>query len=253
MKKLLALVLVLICLLAVASAEDLSALSLDELTAKRQALIEELTQVNAVRGNLIRQQMEEGVETDESLGRIIDLFPDENFAIVIRESCAKFSIEQTVTQADLDKIKIVQERITKIHDLTGIGLLRNMRLLSLDSNYDGPFPEEIRNCLALDTIWLVNNPNITEVPEWIGELVNLQVLDLYRNSISKLPDSICTLPKLEELDVSNNPSLATLPQDIGNCSTLKRLYISYTAISELPSSLYNLELTVLKMEGTSIK
>lgn len=253
MKKLLALVLVLICLLAVASAEDLSALSLEELTAKRQALIEELTQVNAVRGNLIRQQVEEGTGTDESLGRIIDLFPDENLAIVIREGCAKFSIEQTVTQADLDKITIISERLSDIHDLTGIGLLRNLEYIGLDDNYDGPFPEEIRNCPALRTIWIVNNEHITELPEWIGELTNLEIIDLYRDNITRLPDSLCTLPKLEELDVHNNSALTSLPQNIGNCSTLKRLYISYTGISELPASLYNLELTVLKMEGTSIK
>lgn len=253
MKKLLAMLVALLCILAVASAEDLSTLSLEELTAKRQALIEELTQVNAVRGNLIRQQELSSSADDEVLGKIADLFPDEEFAKVIRDECAKFSIEQTVTQADLDKVTRPNLYSPDIHSFAGIGLLRNLKAFDVGMSYDGPFPEEIRSCKELTYISIMFNRHVTEVPEWIGELRNLETLILYDTNIAHIPDSICDLTSLKNLSLSGNSSLTALPENIGNCISLKELNIANTAISELPASIWNLEMSSLNMAGTSIK
>lgn len=253
MKKLLALLVALLCVLAVASAEDLSTLSLEELTAKRQALIEELTQVNAVRGNLIRQQVQDGMGSDEALGRIIDLFPDEALAMVIRTECAKFSIEQTVTQAELDKITNPTFVFSEIASFEGINHLHNLRQFTMGSLYDGPFPEGLRECKNLEYLEMTYCDNVTEIPEWIGELTNLKRLSIQCCNLQGIPDSICELQKLERLYVNSNKGIKSLPENIGNCVSLKEVKIGGTSISELPASFWNLELTTLEMAGTSIK
>ena len=255
MKKTMAVMLVIslvsICILC--AAEDLSAMSIDELTVRRQELIDELTQVNSLRGSMIRQQVEEGVVPEVALGKIVDLFPDEEFAKIVRDECGKFSIEQPVTQADLDRVKYPSLYSAEIHDLTGIGLLRNLKSIDVGSHYDGPFPADLRNCKSLEYLSMVFNPNIIEIPDWIGELSMLHTLILHDNGITSLPDSICDLMNLEYLYVGSNKSLAALPSNIGNLVNLKELSIQNTAISSLPDSIWNLQLSKLDMSGISIR
>lgn len=255
MKKLIALFLCLaLCFSAQAViAEDLSSLTLEELTEKRRQLLEELSQVNAVRGAMLKQQADEGTSSDEALGKIINLFPDEAFAKIIRDECAKFSIEQTVTQADLDRITDPTLSFSEIHSFEGIGLLRNLRLFRMGSKYDGAFPEGLRTCKNLETIEMTYCENVTEIPEWIGELEKLVSISVQCCSLSKIPDSICSLQKLKRLYVNSNKGIKALPENIGNCVSLKELNIAYTSIETLPDSIWNLQLTSLDMSGTSIR
>ena len=143
MKKTIAVIIALVCMLSVfsAHAEDYTSMTLDELTEKRQELMDELTQINAVRGSLIRQQVNAGVTADETLGKIIDIFPDEELAIMIRDSCGKISIEQPVTQSDLDRVDMLTCVFNDIHDFTGIRYLRNLWYFHTDDHYDGVFPD----------------------------------------------------------------------------------------------------------------
>ena len=238
----------------VCHAEDLSFMTLEELTVRRQELINELTQINSLRGSMIRQQAEEGIVSEEALGKIIDLFPDEELAKIIRDKCAKFSIEQSVSKRDLEKIKIIQVYGVKIHDLTGIGYLTNLTHLNLVDYFDGiVLPDELQKCKALEAILIFENKNLTVLPDWIGTLENLQKLELANTSIAKLPDSICNLSNLEELYDRGNKLLTSLPDNIGNLISLKKLNISETGISSLPDSIWNLQLTSLDMSGTSIR
>lgn len=234
-------------------AQDLSSMTLEELTARRQELINELTQINSLRGSMIRQQVEEGIVPEEALGKIIDLFPDETLAIIIRDQCGKISIEQPVTQADLDRVEMLTCIYDDIHDFTGIRYLRNMWYFHTNEHYSGVFPEELRYCLSLRSLYLKYNPNITVIPDWIGELVNLETIDFYKDNILQLPDSICNLTKLKLLDVSWNEGLAALPANMGNLSNLQNLDISHTAITELPDSIWNLQLSSFYKTGTSIR
>ena len=234
-------------------AEDLTSMTLDELTVRRQELIEELTQVNVLRGSMIRQQAENNIVTDDLLGKIIDLFPDEELAKIIRDKCGKFSVEQTVAQEDLNKIEMLNCLYADVRDLTGVRYLSNLKYFYIDTPYDGAFPEELRYCHALAQITITDCKSITDIPEWIGELTELKRIDLYNNGLIQLPDSICNLEKLEYLDLHGNKGLVCLPDNIGNLTKLDKLYISGTAITALPDSIWNLTLSHLDMSGLPIR
>ena len=252
MKKVLITLFTIMLMMSFASAEDLSSLSLDQLNERQQKLLDELSQVNAAR-EAILQQTQTSVINDESLGRIIDLFPDEQLAIMIRTSCGKTSIEQPVTQKDLDEVEMLTCVFDEFHDFTGIRYLRNLWYFHTEDNYSGPFPEELRYCHSLTSLYLNSNPNITEIPEWIGELTNLETLEFYHDDITYLPDSVCNLMKLTHLDVSRNEKLAILPENIGNLAKLDYLNISQTAITMLPASVRNLSLSYFGMNDLPIK
>lgn len=255
MKKTIALIIALVCIVFVfsAQAEDYSSMTLDELTEKRQELMDELTRVNALRGGMIRQQANDGVVADEAIGKIIEIFPDEELAITIRNSCGKISIEQSVTQEDLDRVEMLTCIYNDIHDFTGIRYLRNLWYFHTNDHYDGVFPDELRYCQSLKSLYITDNPNITVIPDWIDELINLETIDFSHDNITQLPDSICNLLKLESFDVSRNEGLSKLPVNIGNLTKLQRLVISRTAISELPDSTWNLSLSYFGAEGLPIK
>lgn len=255
MKKAFVLFIALLCAFTVmiAAAEDLSALTLEELTARRQQLIDELTQVNALRGSMIRQQVEEGVMPDDALGKIIDLFPDEELAKIIRDKCGKFSVEQTVTQDDLNKVEMLNCLYADVRNLAGIRYLANLKYFYIDAPYDGTFPEELRYCNALAQISLTDCKSVTAIPEWIGELTDLKRIDMYNDGLIQLPDSICSLANLEYLDLHGNKELVCLPDNIGNLTKLDKLYISGTAITALPDSIWNLTLSYLDMSGLPIR
>lgn len=255
MKKLLSVLLImtLAAVMIPAMADDLSSMSLEELTQKRQQLIDELAQVNALRGSMIRQQAEDGVVPEGALGKIIDLFPDEEFAKIIRDECAKFSVEQPVTQAELDRITKPTLTFSHIHSFEGIGLLRNLRLFRMGSYYDGPFPEGLRTCKKLESIEMSYCENVTKIPEWIGELDKLETISIECCNLMNIPDSICELQNLKILSVHSNKGITALPKNIGNCVALKELDIGYTSIASLPDSIWNLQLSELDMSGTSIR
>jgi Leucine-rich repeat (LRR) protein len=279
MKKMLAVVLAIVMFCSLAFAD-----SLEELTQRRQELFDELDEINETRGRLIREAAT--TPSDETLGRIIDLFPDEELAKLVRDACGKYSIEETVTVADLQSVEslslsvldIRQESFSiqsdviylsdlllsqqvsvyqahdDIHDLTGIGYLANLRTLDLTGKFDGTtLPDDMRNCTSLTSINLNSCIDLVEIPEWIGELENLEYIDLSWTSIQTLPESTGHLLKLHTLIVRNCHNLTTLPLTIGNCQNLRYLDIAYTAITVLPISIWNLDIEDLDMRGTPIQ
>ncbi len=255
MKKAFVLFIALLCAFTVmiAAAEDLSALTLEELTARRQQLIDELTQVNALRGSMIRQQELDGETSEESLGKIIDLFPDEQLAVIVRDKCAKFSIEQPVTASDLEKVTSLDLYWLNDVNLDGIELLTNLQYLQLSYRYKGDFPEGIKSCKNLETINMSGCENVTRIPEWIGQLSKLQNITMQSCGLTSIPDSICDLQNLRYLYLNGNKAISALPENIGNLVNLKELSIADTAISSLPDSIWNLQLNKLDMSGTSIR
>ena len=192
MKKLLISCIIVVMLTSFAAfAEDLSALTLDQLNERRQQLLEELSQVNAVISAASLQQPAATPAPDGTLGRIIDLFPDEAFAKVIRDQCVKFSVEQPVTMEELSRIERLSLYTEEIRDFAGIGYLKNLKSFSTGSGYQGQIPEELRQCKALEYLSMEFDRGISVVPEWIGEFERLKMLDLPGASFSALPDSVC--------------------------------------------------------------
>ena len=100
---------------------------------------------------------------------------------------------------------------------------------------------------------MVNNNQLTALPESIGQLIQLQELWVYNNQLIALPDSIGQLTRLQELWVFHN-LIRTLPGTIGNLISLRRLAIcNNSSLSELPITLGNVPgLTHIDLEGTNI-
>ena len=243
----------LICILITSTSlsEDYSTYTQEELLAKRSELLAELTSVNIAYGAIMKTRTVD--EGSEVLGTITSLFPDEEFALYIRDQLEKFTIYQTVTQAELDTITTVSIYSNKdLHDLSGIQFLHNLRsLIVLDCSIVC-LPDEIGTLQNISIINLGGDTALTALPETIGNLLNLHLLDLRYTNISSLPDSIGYLINLNTLDISFT-CISSLPDSIGNLVNLKTFDMSHTKITELPDSILGLQLERLNMEGTPVK
>lgn len=219
-------------------ASAFSSLTREELIAEREKIYVDLTSINSLLGSLTKA---EALSNDNEgiLGKIKNLFPGEALAMCVRDSLLKFSIEQPVTQLELDSItEINPGRFAVVDDLTGIGYLRNLEKLNV-----GYFS---------DKYWYYNT--ITFLPEEITSLTNLKILNIggYSRDLISIPDNIGNLTNLETLDISDT-AISVLPASIGNLINLKKLDISNTRISSLPDSIWNLKLTSLDMAGSLVK
>ena len=263
MKKLMIVLAAFVLLLTATVAESkLDGLKREELLAMRDEHLAQLADINAQLGALARE--ERLAATEESVGKIKDLFPDPVVAKWVRDQLGKLSINQPVTQAELDQIRtfrIFSDYGTPA-DLTGIGYLRNLEEILIDHNNSSgftgsEFPEDFYTLRKLKKVYAWEcadwrKSNITSISPRIGEMTSLEYLGLGYAKITQLPDEICNLTNLETLSVGNT-LLTALPENIGNLTRLNYLDISNTQITELPESLWNLDLGTIKMAGTPIE
>jgi hypothetical protein len=87
---------------------------------------------------------------------------------------------------------------------TQIGLLENLRYMSLSYLKLTFIPSEIGNLINLKKLWLHNN-QLTYIPSELGNLTNLEVLMLDNNKLTSMPSELGNLKKLQFLSISNNP------------------------------------------------
>ena len=246
MKKIIVLLaaLLIVASVSVAFAEEYSGLSIDELKLIRNEKIADLNAVNTVLGQKLRtaeladtNNEEATVSTTDELplGKIKDLFPDKALAKYVRDKVGKISIEQSVTQAELDKIdsfRIMQKtEYGDISDLTGIGLLRNLEQFGLYNSV---------GCFG------------TELPEEFYTLTKLRLIAISSPSFTTLSESLGNFTSLVYLDIGGT-GVASLPNSIGNLTALKSLDISHTKIKELPDSIWALQLDTIEMQGLPIE
>lgn len=220
MKRIISVLLLIVVMMATvhyAVAEDLAAMSDEELLNLRMAINEELA-----------ARYEPPVLPDGMT--IAEIFPDKNLAIYIRDNVGAISINDQVTHDDLSKIKYVQipEDEYKISSLEGIQYLKNMILLNI---FDQKGPMFIPDCF--------------------DAFENLTTVMLRYCDITELPPSIVNCATLKELNIENT-AIASLPEDIGNLSSLKKLDISYTKITSLPDSIRLLDLDEFYRTGLDL-
>lgn len=186
---------------------DVSAMTDDELRDCRLAINEEIAARIAL-------------DMPEGEGRIIDLFPDPVLANLVRGEIGAFTVEDIVTQDDLDSVEevMVLSHNDGLESLEGIQYLHNLEVLHL--------------------YW---QDRLKEIPDAIGTLTRLEELSVKNCGITALPDSVCNLTWLEKLDISGT-AVTALPEDIGNLESLEELDISETQIKDLPESIYALDL-----------
>lgn len=219
MKRLLIVIIVLMLPLCV-GAEDLSAMSTEDLLALRLAVNNELA------GRIESAEAPEG-------STIGDLFPDVWIARHIRDELGKLSTGETVTQEELDTITEIyisgqtSDRI-QVSSLEGLQYLHGLKRIDI-----------------------IQQDGISEIPEWIGTLQDLIFVRFYLCPVTSVPDSICDLSNLRTLILAHT-KITDLPDDIGNLTSLTNLSIAHTQITKLPSSIYNLTLDKFDREGLDI-
>lgn len=199
-----------------AGAEDLSKMSTEELIQLRQDINNELA-ARAEQATL------------EAGKTIIDVFPDKNIAIKMRDEMGAFSINDPVTDEMLESVTYIF-----INDM-------NLGIESL---------EGVQYLPKLKSIEVIYEPTLTQLPDLSG-LKFLYELDFTHCGLTELPDWICNCQALEKIEVDFNP-VKNLPENIGNLSTLKELDISYTEITELPASIKNLKLKEFNRKGLDL-
>ncbi|MFK5975147.1 MAG: AAA family ATPase [Sulfurovum sp.] len=80
----------------------------------------------------------------------------------------------------------------------------------------------------------INNNQLTEIPDSIGELSNLKILILSNNSIKKITPKIENLSNLTHLDLGNNP-IEYLPHSIKKLKKLRHLGLTGTKLPLPPN------------------
>ncbi|MBI5715702.1 MAG: leucine-rich repeat domain-containing protein [Chloroflexi bacterium] len=96
-------------------------------------------------------------------------------------------------------------------------------------------PEALGQLTQLQSLNLSYN-QLTTLPEWLGQLTQLRSLDISYNRLTALPRSIGKLTQLKSLDLSGN-QLTTLPEALGQLTQLQSLRLSNNNLTPLPESL----------------
>ena len=77
---------------------------------------------------------------------------------------------------------------------------------------------------------MLNDNQLTSLPQAIGELEKLRFLYIGKNYIIEMPKSISKLTVLSEIDVAGSGSFSSLPSEWGELRSLERLYIDSSII-----------------------
>ena len=180
-----------------------------------------------------------------------ELFPDKEFAKLIRDKLGKKSIDQTITQAELDGINSIYIN-TEIHSLTSISYLRNLTYFRIDrmssmvmhDQHFGPdglyykgmsIPAEFGELVNLEEFVLEGgDDNYFEFS--FAKMTHLKTFKAEFTYLTKLPDSLKNCTELQELDVTGS-EIASLPEWIGNFKNIKTLKIWYAKFTSLPNEI----------------
>ncbi len=86
-----------------------------------------------------------------------------------------------------------------------IGDLKNLVTLVIANSTVQVMPQEISNLTKLETLALLQNFQLTELPVGLDNLKNLKILNLEFNNLSSIPTELGMLNELTLLDITNNP------------------------------------------------
>jgi Leucine-rich repeat (LRR) protein len=86
---------------------------------------------------------------------------------------------------------------------------------------------------------ILDNNNLTELPNNIANLSNLRALSVRNNNLQDLNQLIIMCKKLEELYLSGNPNLSELPS-LSELKNLKIIDVTDTGIHNVPASIWML-------------
>lgn len=147
----------------------------------------------------------------------------------------------------LQKLESIFVSKGSINNFSGLNQNNNLTHLSF-TNMNLASLENIltwhKNLIGL----VISQDSFTCIPECIEDLHSLEYLVLPDNpNLSSLPDSIGNLKNLQILDVSNCP-IHNFPNSIGKCENLHKIRLNGCPIYDLPESMENLRLTHFSMD-----
>ncbi|KJE92463.1 hypothetical protein CAOG_003434 [Capsaspora owczarzaki ATCC 30864] len=131
--------------------------------------------------------------------------------------------------ATFDRVEMIQRRVSNKQLATIVG--------AMASNQDS----------RVTFLACAHNPELTVLPDAIGQLFHLSSLSLHDNHIGQLPDSLGELAGLEDLSLDRN-LLRSLPASLGGMSMLSMLTLDGNSLTHLPDALGQLtSLTILSV------
>lgn len=131
------------------------------------------------------------------------------------------------------------------------GASRNMSVTVLRLTRAVVSPILFNNLPALVELSL-EDCNLTDIPNTIGDLTELRKLVLSRNRITRLPDTIGSLLNLLRLQLDNN-QLSDLPNSIANLVNLRDLNLTNNQFSTFPEVIFALRnLHILSFAGNQL-
>lgn len=151
-----------------------------------------------------------------------------------------------------DRLRVKLEGKKKIVDLSGIGLTDDdiKDIDTLQVEYSGQMVP-MRSLPSFSI--LLNNNELTTLPESLGNIQNLQYLDVKNNRLTVMPDAISRLINSIFLDLSNN-QITKLSDTIGNLIKLKFLNLNHNKLESLPQSVAQLKsLKFLNLNSNAFK
>ncbi|KAK3249987.1 leucine-rich repeat-containing protein [Cymbomonas tetramitiformis] len=141
---------------------------------------------------------------------------------------------------EIGQLNALQRLVVSRNQLRGVpadlGLLVQLKLLSLDNNMLTSLPPEIGQLHKLEKLHLHNN-GLKSLPSEIGHLTSLRELNLGKNKLEILPSALGQCVALELIDAKANV-IMEIPHEIGELKRLKELLLDENGIREVPSSVF---------------
>ncbi|EAF9641305.1 LPXTG cell wall anchor domain-containing protein [Listeria monocytogenes] len=235
----------------------------EEITDSKEAVKKSNQPVEV--GNAIEKDVK-AISSD----KINVIFPDAALAEVIRNTLGKSSVDDVVTQAELDTITQVIAQRKGIVDINGVENLTNLTNLDLYNNQISDI-SPLANLTNLSNLNLYSN-QISNLSPLENLTTNLTRLDLGYNQISDISplknlsnmgglylgknqitdlSLFPNMPKLSILDLSGNQISDLSPLMNVNLSNIGRLFLSNNQISDI-SPLMNLTAPEVSLANNQI-
>ncbi|EAD9617554.1 LapB repeat-containing protein [Listeria monocytogenes] len=180
--------------------------------------------VSQTNNNQLKDSSTNEVET------LSTIFPDAAFATYIA-SILHISVDDDVTQQQLDTIKSISASNAGISDLTGISRLSNLTSVSLTNNSISTI-DDLKGLTKLTSI-ILNNNQITTI-DGLENLVALTKLEVMNNQLKSI--SLSNLTNLQFAEFQGNPLLGEL-----SCVNLPKIPNLYSGnyVSSTPGVIVN--------------
>lgn len=216
---------------------------LDQLPEEGETQLQANTEEkNAVEESAISNELSEStadaprpsIPSPASISEPAKNIPDPKLREIILEKLGKSEWIE-VSKTDLVSITSLDASFGTIVSMEGLGQLKNLKELKMDSNEITIIPAEIGDLKELKKLSL-NWNHIKEIPKEIGQLDQLEEVYMYVNEIESIPAEFYALSNLKTLWMDQN-KIVGISEGIGNFTKLKNLKLNENKIVTIPDSL----------------